>query len=164
MNLPGRTEAARALAHATEVYERAAWAQALDVLVEQVPAADVVVVDASGHEEITWYPLAVLDSEGRALPAPKGFQTECVELLGAGDSNLVFEAWPSAAVAAKAQLGESTGAPPLDARCVYVADLREYVAGVDPRVTRARRMGITVPSLAVASLEAHAEPSPEHSL
>ena len=140
MSLPDRTEAARALAHATEVYERAAWAQALEALTEQVPADEVVVVDASGHEEITWYPLAVLDSESRALPAPEGFQTECFELLGAGDSNLFFDAWPSAAAAAKAQLGEGAGVPPLDARCVHVADLREYVAGVDPQATRARRI------------------------
>lgn len=164
MSLPDRTEAARALARATEVYERAAWAQALEVLTEQMPAADVVVVDASGLEEITWYPVVVLDNEGRALPAPEQFQTECFELLGAGDSNLFFEAWPRAASAAETQLGKSTGALALDARCVHVADLREYVAGVDVQVTRARRMGITVPSPALRVQEAHAEPSPEHSL
>lgn len=164
MNLPDRTEAARALIHATEIYERAAWAQALEVLVEQVPAADVVVVDASGLEEITWYPVVVLDHEGRALPAPERFQTECFELCGAGDSNLFLDAWPSVAAAAKTQLGESAAALALDVRCVYVADLREYVAGVDPQETRARRMGIMGSSLGLAAPAARAEPSPEHSL
>lgn len=70
----------------------------------------------------------------------------------------------TSAAAAKAHMVEDAGEPLLDARCVYVADLREYVAGVDPQATRARRMGITGSSLRLASRAVRTEQSAEHSL